>query len=163
MKLYKVEYGTTHPEIDFFRSMGNVPRNELFDLWYTDYNGNISGLSSDVGETHWRDDYWIRFFPDVLNKSIDWRYEKERRLVLYDIVGGDIEGEEYRKCTYEFRTLRGVIFGIRTPDEIKLRIINILARKCRAEGRADFELYQAYYEPGAGSIGRRKIAIPGFS
>ena len=163
MKLYRVEYGTIRPEIDFFRSMGNIPKNELFDLWYTDHNGNISDLRAGVGEACWREHHWIRFFPDITNKSIDWRYERERRLVLYGIVGDDLEREEYRKCTYEFRTLRGVIFGIRTPDDTKRRIIGILAQKCRDESRTDFELYQAYSMPFDGSIGKRRISIRGFS
>ena len=163
MKLYRVEYGTTRREIDFFKSMGNVPKNELFALWYTDDRGNISGLSHDVGETRWRDDYWISFFPDITNKSVDWRYEKERRLVLYGLLGDDLEKEEARKFTYEFRTLRGIVFGIRTPDETKKRIINILEQKCRVEIRSDFELYQSYYNPLDGSIGKRKISIRGFS
>ena len=163
MKLYRVEYGTSRREIDFFRSMGNVPRNELFTLWYTDRRGNISDLSHDVGETHWRDDYWISFFPDITNKSVDWSHEKERRLVLYNLLGDEFENEEDRKCTYEFRTLKGIVFGIRTPDEIKKRIINILEQKCRIESRSDFELYQAFYNGLDDSIGKRRILIRGFS
>ena len=163
MKLYRVEYGTSRGEIDYFRSMGNVPKNELFTLWYTDHQGRVSGLSHDIGETRWRNDYWLNFFPDITNKSVDWSYEKERRLVLYGLLGDDLENEEDCKCSYEFRTLKGIVFGIRTPDETKKRIINILAEKCRVDSRSDFELYQAFYSRLDDSIGKRRISIRGFS
>ena len=143
--------------------MGNVPKNELFTFWYTDHEGRVSGLSHDVGRTRWRNDYWDNFFPDITNKSVDWSYEKERRLVLYGLLGDDLENEEDRKCTYEFRTLKGIVFGIRTPEETKKRIINTLAEKCRVDSRSDFELYQAFYRRLDDSIGKRRISIRGFS
>ena len=162
MKLFSIEYGTTRRETDFFRCMGNVPKNELFALWYTDESGQVSGLSRDVGQERWRDEYWIRFFPDITNKSIDWRYEKERRLVL-DGGFSEFEKVEERKLPYEFRTLKGIIFGIRTSIETKKHIIRVLAEKCKTEKRADFELYQAHYNSSDGSIGKRRITIPGFA
>ena len=163
MKLHRVKYGTSRGEVDFFRSMGNVPKNELFTRWYTDHQGRVSGLSHDVGKTRWRNDYWVNFFPDITNKAADWSYEKERRLVLYGLLGDDLENEDDRKCTYEFPTLRGIVFGIRTPDETKKRIINILAEKCRLHSRSDFELHQAFYSHLDDRIGKRRISLRVFS
>ena len=87
MRLYRVEYGTTQREVDFFRSKGNVRKKELAALWYSDENGSVSDLSHHIGEMEWREDYWSRFAPAVSSKSIDWTYERERRLVLCDDLG----------------------------------------------------------------------------
>jgi hypothetical protein len=44
---------------------------------------------------------------------------------------------------YDFSALDGIIFGIRTPATDKIKIIEIIERKCKEAGRTDFNFYQA--------------------
>jgi len=41
--------------------------------------------------------------------------------------------------------LIGICFGIKTPPEEKIRVMQIIEKKCIAERRADFEFYQARF------------------
>ena len=41
--------------------------------------------------------------------------------------------------------MRGLIFGINTTDEDKVKIFEIIQKKCAEYKRKDFEFYQAYY------------------
>ena len=70
----------------------------------------------------------------------DWGYEKEHRLVLNS--GMD---EAHRKLKYEFNSLHGIIFGINTKEEDKLKIIDIIESKCSQYERGEFKIYQAYH------------------
>jgi hypothetical protein len=70
---------------------------------------------------------------------MDWKHEKEHRLVLS--AGLD----ETRSLKYQFKNLSGVCFGIKTPAADKVRVMRIIEQKCQVEGRTDFEFYQARY------------------
>ena len=48
-------------------------------------------------------------------------------------------------ATYEFPSLVGVIFGVRTRDSEKIKVIDIIQQKCAKHGRQTFEFYQAYF------------------
>ena len=51
---------------------------------------------------------------------------------------------------YEFSDLKGIIFGINTPEEDKLAIIRVIQTKCAKENRSEFEFFQAYYAKRTG-------------
>lgn len=53
---------------------------------------------------------------------------------------------------YEFNDLEGIVFGIKTPLEAKLKIINIIEEKCKKTNRQDFAFYQAQYSASTGGI-----------
>jgi hypothetical protein len=57
-----------------------------------------------------------------------------------------------RKLKYRFSDLEGIIFGIRTPLAEKARIIDIVAAKCKAEGKKSFAFSQAIYSAHNGKI-----------
>lgn len=48
-----------------------------------------------------------------------------------------------RKLTYRFEDLQGIVFGLNTEPEDKLKIIQTVEQMCLRSGRSDFELYQA--------------------
>ena len=100
--------------------------------------------------TAWREACWKRFYPALSVKTLEWEYEQETRLVLHGLLG-DLD-EQSRVLTYDFSSLKGIIFGIRTPAGEKLKIIEIISRKCHENGRNDFELFQAYYCHDTGRI-----------
>lgn len=73
------------PEIDFFRSLGPLPRPVLLKDWYSDEAGNLTkcGIHLETkNEEAWRENYWINFMSNTTIKSQDWNYEEESRLIL---------------------------------------------------------------------------------
>ena len=72
----------------------------------------------------------------------DWRYEEEERLILSGLLDPELD-VRHRTAIYEFDSLVGIIFGIMTPDEHKLKIMEVIERKCRETGRSGFKFYQA--------------------
>ena len=152
MEFHDVKYGEKAGEIDFFRSLGMFPEVKLIEIWYGDKDGNLSECASHfkTNTETWREAYWERFYPALSVKTLEWEYEQETRLVLHGLLG-DLD-EQSRTLTYNFSSLKGLIFGIRTPDSEKLKIIEILSKKCHENGRNDFELFQAYYSHESGRI-----------
>ncbi|ONA10174.1 hypothetical protein AQ877_05890 [Burkholderia pseudomallei] len=49
---------------------------------------------------------------------------------------------------YDFSSLEGIIFGVRTPTSDMMKIIEIIKRKCQKNGRTDFKFYRADFSPG---------------
>jgi hypothetical protein len=148
----KIAYGKTFPEIDFFRSLGRL-RGIALGWWYSDGQGKNSACVLDVHENEaaWRDKYWAECLASQTTKLEDWAYEEEYRLVLAGLIT-DYSNPLTRKLRYRFSDLKGIIFGIETPEDDKLAIIRVIEDKCRKENRKDFELYQAYYAKDAGKI-----------
>ena len=161
-RFYEVDYADKPGEVDFFRSIGQLTGDELKKLWYTDDEGNESECGKHVqpnGATFvWQQSYWDRFYHDITTKTKVWEYEQEYRLILND-VSGEYDDKENRKLIYDFSSLKGIIFGIRTSDENKLRVIEILVDKCKENDLTDFKFYQAYYSPEAGDIRKYEIQL----
>ena len=158
----KVRYAAKPGATDFFRSIGRLTGDELKRLWYTDDEGNESEcgnhLQPDGATFDWQESYWNRFYRDITTKTKDWEYEKEYRLILEDMLGEYDEGES-RTLTYGFKSLKGIIFGIKTSDKDKLRTIEIIQGRCKEQNRTDFKLYQAYYSPEDGNIRKYEIQL----
>ena len=158
----KVNYGRGPSEIDFFRTIcRNITVSMLKELWYTDQNGNISEcaahLESDQSQAAWGEDYWNNFFRDVTFKTKDWEYEQEYRLIINN-KSGQFDKRDDRKLTYGFDSLKGIIFGMRTSTEDKLKIVEIIKEKiqCDRNNQADFKFYEADYSSEDGKIHRRE-------
>jgi hypothetical protein len=150
-QLHKVTYKPTYPTIDFFRSLGHL-RGIALGWWYSDGEGNTSLCAHDVfeNESAWRDKYWAEFLEGQTTKIEDWDYEEEYRLVLSSSLTD--YSKESRALKYRFSDLKGIIFGIKTPEEDKLAIIRVIQAKCVKEDRKEFEFYQAYYAKRTGRI-----------
>ena len=160
--LYKVNYADKPGEIDFFRTICRLPVAALRRLWYTDQNGNISECAAHIGtdsdEDAWRKSYWRNFFRDITIKTKDWEYEQEYRLILEDGLG-QFHKTDDRKLTYNFNSLKGIIFGIKTSTEDKMRIIEIIEKRCEKYNRNDFKFFQAYYSPESGQVRKYEISL----
>ena len=167
-KFREVVYGDKLNKVDFFRSIGRSTVEQLRELWYTDAEGNFSECGDHIprdGEIDnddtiaWRKKYWDSFYRDITTKTKDWKYEQEWRLILEDRSSGFV-GEKRHTLTYDFNSLKGIIFGIRTPDEDRLEIINIIRRKCEEYKRTDFKFYQADYSEETGDIRKYEMLLP---
>lgn len=147
-----INYTNTHCEIDFFESLGSLPIPQIESQWLTNNIGERSSRDLYSGfESEWRKSYWDNHEKIITTKTKDWGYEKEYRLVKDSLVI-DLSIVENRKFKYEFTCLEGIIFGIKTELEDKVRIFKIIKEKCLKEKRTGFKFYQAKYNPLTGKI-----------
>lgn len=163
-KFNKISYEEGFIEIDFFKSIGRLPTDTLVRNWFMDENNNCSDIYSDISTDldGWRKKHWEDFRKSKLIKTKDWEYENEYRLILSSLLDYEIK-KEYRILKYNFNSLKGLIFGIKTPIEDKRKIIKIIQEKCKKNKRNDFELYQAYYSHKDKNIQHRKISFLNFN
>jgi len=158
-QLHKITYKSIYPEIDFFRSLGRLSGIAL-DWWYSDGHGHNSSCAHDIydNKAEWRERYWAEFLTGQTTKLADWEYEEEYRVVLMDVIT-NYSDPSYRKLTYKFSDLEGIIFGINTAEDDKLSIFRLVEEKCSRENRKDFEFYQAYYAKSTGKIDVSKLDL----
>ena len=152
-----VDYADRLPEVDFFRSLGQVPEPVAMKLWYTDDEGNVSSCASFLQDPSrldvWRKDHWNDYNRAALTKTEHWAHEEETRLFQYGLEDGssDLNSKLMR---YDFESLKGIIFGINMSEEHKMQVIEIVERKCQRASGSHFEMWQAYYSPQHGDIQR---------
>lgn len=159
-KLYPIKYDETHGQIDFFKSLGRLPRPTLNAIWYTNEHGELSECAKDIynSDKEWRKNYWEDFYKGITVKSKDWRYENESRLILNSNISA-YSNSKNRSLNYEFSQLEGIIFGINTSIEDKMRIIKVIEKKCEDNKRDDFKFYQAFYSHDNKCIERRHMRM----
>ena len=159
----KVRYGSKPLDTDAFRSIGAGTVAEIMETWYTDQSGNRSECASHIGnkdtETDWNKNYWDNFLRTITTKTEDWRHEQEYRIILYDIFVNGVASEDGPLLTYNFNSLKGIIFGIKTSKDDKREIIEIIQRKCQENNRTDFKFFQAYYSPERGNICKYEMTV----
>lgn len=153
----KVQYEGDSPDLDFFRSIGIYSKNALLKNWYTDDQGTKSACAMAIeNEKEWMDGYWKKRQLSITTKMQDWQSESEYRLILQNDMPDYADGKK-RCLKYRFDSLDGIIFGIRTPDIDKYKIIEIVERLCDKFGRESFKIYQAYHDASSKSIGYRSL------
>ncbi|MCH8010414.1 MAG: DUF2971 domain-containing protein [Candidatus Marinimicrobia bacterium] len=143
--LYQVQYSDKAPSIDFFRFLGQLPKNKIINAWHSNRRGDHSPLTQDIFKNidSWREELWSLFVKITTTKLKDWIHEDEYRLVMTDMLGLI---EEHRKIRYEFSQLMGIVFGMRTSLSDKYKINKVIEEKCRDINRDDFKLYQMRYD-----------------
>ena len=159
--IYDINYVVEAGEIDFFRSIGWLSRPTLEECWYSDEEGNFSKCGSHLRNNNvdaWERDYWEAFLRGITAKTKDWKYEKESRMILTDSEF-NLSDKRRRKTTYDFNSLKGIVFGISTSNTDKLKIIEIIKTKCQENNRRNFEFFQAYYDHATGRIQNRKLHL----
>jgi hypothetical protein len=150
-ELREITYSRKPLEIDFFKSLGNLPRRKLERAWHISRAGEQSKaiaerLADDAG---WRQAYWASFQSITTTKLEDWKHEEEYRIVVPDLLGF---GEDSAVVEYEFSCLAGIVFGLRTPVADRLEVMRQVAAMCAREDRTDFEYKQMAYEPSMGRL-----------
>ncbi|ABE60252.1 DUF2971 domain-containing protein [Chromohalobacter israelensis] len=164
MEFHPIDYKKGFGEIDFFTSIGSLPIPVLNTMWYMDEAGNTSVCANkmNVDEDAWRSNYWSNFIRGLTVKSKDWEYENEYRLILHSSIT-DLSEKDRRTLTYDFSSLKGIIFGINTKEEDKLKTIKIIEDKCNKHSRSDFKFYQAYYCADENCIKSVEMSLVKFS
>jgi hypothetical protein len=140
-----VRYTTQYPAIDFFRSLATISEKDVNSFWYLGEDGSFSqcrnALYNDIDA--WRNHYWQTFGESALYKTPEWDREKEYRIVVHS--GFDMSAREKRKLKYRFQDLAGIVFGVRTEIEDKLKVMRIIDEKCAREKRSDFKFFDIRY------------------
>ena len=160
----KVNYTDGPGEIDFFRTICKAIGYPFREFWYTDQDGRISEcaahIESESDEAALQELYRNNFYRDITFKTKDWEYEQEYRLIL-TYPGSSNNMKDIRKLTYNFDSLKGIIFGMRTSTEDKVKIIEIIEekKKCPENNQADFKFFEAYYSSKDGGIRVREIQL----
>jgi hypothetical protein len=140
--LKKVRYRNTRPQMDFFKSLCNIPLKILCEYWYSDEDGKASKCISPFDYQEWHESQWKKYSDILSIKSLDWEKENEYRIILPDLISSYSDVNE-RKLKYRFEDLEGIIFGYKTDIKVKLQIIKIIEEKCKSAGRTDFDFFQA--------------------
>jgi hypothetical protein len=144
---HKVSYEENFVEIDFFASLGMVPSIDLASHWFRDRAGNISTRShvmkGDIED--WRRNYHENYQRSITVKLGDWKRENEYRLTMH-AYAIDITPPKNRTINYDFNSLDGIIFGINTSPDNKMKIITIIEKLCLKHSRKEFNFYQARYD-----------------
>jgi hypothetical protein len=143
-----VTYDAAYPEIPFFTSLGELTDSKIGEFWHSE-DGQFTAASrsmSGENEDTWRQAYWDRYYGCVTRKTPHWAHERELRLTLQSSLE-PYSTDEARSLNYRFEDLVGIVFGVRTSDADKVRIIKLIERKCREVGRTSFDFRQAVYSP----------------
>lgn len=165
----KVEYNGEIIERNFFESFGRLTLPQIA-YWLTGKDGQLSCyydvFSNKDNTEEWRNKYWETFLAKNYRKLEAWSYEDEYRLYIentfYEFTDDANEnvkaGKLSRNMKYDIRLLKGVIFGIKTSEYDKAKIIKALSEKGIA---SDIRYYQAEYNEENQKIEIRKKAFWG--
>jgi hypothetical protein len=152
----KVKYRKKFKEVDFFRMIGTISLHGLENYWLSDWEGNYSKYSQinkNILTDEWHKKYIKSMMESYTTKLPAWKHEKEHRIVLekefLSIDSGDINS---KKFNYNFNILKGIIFGVKTPESTKIEIIDLIQNKCEKTKRTNFKFYQAEYDEFKGEI-----------
>jgi len=151
--LEPVTYSERAPELEFFQSLGNLPKGKLERAWHTNRAGErstlVDGMLSDLPS--WRTAYFDLFRRIATTKLPDWKHEEEYRIFMPDALGMHADNE-HRLVQYDFSSLEGIVFGIRTSEVHKLELIKQISSQCEKVGRTDFAFYQMAYNATKGHL-----------
>jgi hypothetical protein len=163
LQFYPIKYTKDLEKIHFFQSLGRLTISTLKSSWYG-FKNEFSNCAEEFfsNQDEWRNTYWNNFYRDITKKSDDWKYENEHRLILSSSLD-DYTNPSERSLKYEFSSLEGIIFGIKTSMNDKLEIIKIIEKKCIEEKRSNFKFYQAYYSPSSKLIEHSEMGLLKFS
>jgi len=150
-RLYEVQYRTGAPAVDFFKYIGRLPHQKIRSHWHCDEGGCVSPLVEDIAQDldAWRSRVWSSLYESAVTKLPDWQHEQEYRMVVADMLGLRTKLPSVR---FDFASLAGIVFGLRTSESDKLSIMEIVERKCRENRRTDFQFFQARYSAAAGKL-----------
>lgn len=156
----QVEYSDTIPQFNWFYILGKLFGDERKHWLINDKKESLILEKMFMDGQKYPDSLLNIDKGRMLHKSKCWQYECEYRCFpsywITEFYGEDEIGQKYK---YDFADLHGIIFGIRTGYEYKIRIIDIVREKCKKYNRDKFDFYQAYLDYDSGKIKKQKLYI----
>ena len=155
---FEVRYGDRPSEVDFFGSIEGSQPQRIRESWPRDDFEDGSGLVvPERGEDKAGHDLET-LFRDATFKTRDWEYEQEHRLILRHPDGEPLDPPR-RTLTYDFMSLKGIVFGLAMSHEHKQRTMEIIDRKLIENNRTWFEYHESYYSPMHGDIRAARFSV----
>ena len=144
-EILEVKYTNEYPEINFFASLGGLPKKIIEDFWLCNFDRTkfSNCLKHYEDHTKWYYEYHKKAENYICTKSINWKYEQEQRIILKDLIYPAYEKEENRKANYKIKDLEGLIFGRNVSLEDKRKIIKIMLQHC--DNKKIFKFYDLFY------------------
>ena len=138
LEVKPVKYSAQVLTRNFFDTLRNLNFLDAED-WLTG-RGGIRSEKLNAPETlNYYDDYQEKFY----RKTTDWLHEREYRIFLSDRFYR--YGDKFaRSLRYDLNALTGIIFGIRTTFDDKLKLIQKLNRLDK--NVSNFDFFQAEYD-----------------
>ncbi|WP_417761714.1 DUF2971 domain-containing protein [Shewanella sp.] len=157
-KFHPIKYKNKYHALNFFESIAQIPEPAIYKNWFS-WNG-ITSPSAQKYTEKWRKSHWNNFYKSVTQKTKDWKYENEYRLLICNMSGSYSKNDT--TLEYDFKSLKGIIFGINTSDKDKAKIIEIIEKKVQENAHYNFKFYQAYYCRESGEIKHYEISFLNF-
>lgn len=159
LQLLTVRCDQNAPQFNFFRGIAYLKLQEVEQFWLKDDLGESELLSSyrSFDSNH----YWAAYKEKISYKMADWRHEMEVRALQYPF-GYDSLVAESKLLRYNFDSLKGIVFGLRTPEEIQLDILEAVRLKLAESDRTDFDFYKAKYSRSENRIKIRRLSLLSF-
>ena len=144
-KILEVKYTNEYPEINFFASLGGLPKKIIEYFWLCNFDRTKFSNCLKYYEDHakWYYEYHKKAEDYICAKSKNWEYEQEQRIILKDLIYPAYEKEENRKANYKIEDLQGLILGRKVSLEDKRKIIKIMLNHCN--DKKIFNFYDLYY------------------
>lgn len=155
---HQVRYGEAPIRVDFFLSLGWLWGDERSHWLIHGEEKSQTLIKMFADEDKWRASFTRNNTNRYLMKSAAWAQEREYRIILDDLWENHSK-TEHRRYHYDFSDLDGIVFGMRTPLEEKLRIIDIIDKKCREHKRESFHFYQAAFDTATSQIVAEPITL----
>lgn len=149
----RVDYGGERLERNFFETFGRLTIGQVRS-WLTGTEGVSRYLECFTDQDAWREKYWSAFEAKNYRKLPEWSYEKEYRLVIDNMLM-EYSTPDTRVLSVDPHMLKGVIFGIRTTEYDKKRIMDAL----KQGGYDKLSFFQAEYDEEQQKLQIRKKRI----
>lgn len=156
-----IKYGKSESKISVFENIGNLSYPTLERKWLY-HKGENSKLCQHYTSEGFHSEYWKTISEKTLFKFKDWEYEEEYRIVDYPMFG-ERKSVKDRLINYEVSQLKGIIFGLKTPDEVKFQLMNEADKMLTGEQRKGFEFYQVRESNDEQELEIHKFIIFGLS
>lgn len=154
--LNKIKYSRKTISINFFKYINALPLESLHKNWY-EYRSKktiyIDKFGIEKSLLKWKKELWDIIYLRSLRKLPEWKNENEYRLVINDNQRWDAKKDGI-KAAYKFEDLDGIVFGYKMKIDDKLKVIEIIKKKCKENNRHHFNFYQANY-----SLKKNKMEI----
>lgn len=146
--LFKINYKTKPPVINFFTELGQITRKTKINCWKT-FNEEKSSFNifDGMNTTDWRNRHWKLLYDTIVSKDKCWKYENEYRLILFSFDNNAYRITENRKAKFDPLDLAGIILGAKMKTSDKLQVRKIINEKYN-NNKENVKIYEAYLENG---------------
>lgn len=145
-----VSYGGESIECNFFQTLGRLTKAQIRE-WLLGIDGVSSCYEAFSDVEEWRKRYWKIYNAKTYRKTKNWEHEMEFRAAVSNTFG-EFDAPQRQNMSFDWKLLKGVIFGIRTSEYDKKQIMDKLIK--HKDELSDFNFYQAEY-----SANEQKIKI----